>query len=64
MIEIDGMKVYTLTEASKIMGMNKVTIRKYIHAGKLKAKMIGRKWWIPEKSIKDFFSIDEGDQHA
>ena len=34
-------KVYTLTEASQILGVNRITIRRWIQAGKLEAETIG-----------------------
>lgn len=34
-------KVYTLTEAAELLGVNRITIRRWIATGKLQAESIG-----------------------
>ncbi len=41
-VQVAGLKVYNLDELSKILEVNKVTLRGYIEQGRLKAVKIGR----------------------
>lgn len=52
MIQIDGRKIYTVDESTKILNVSYQTVRTYIKTGLLKAQKIGRRWYIPEDSIK------------
>jgi excisionase family DNA binding protein len=44
-------QVYTLTEAAEVLGVNRVTIRRWIAAGKLEAETIGGVVLISRKVI-------------
>ncbi len=59
MIEVDGVKVYSLEEAAKIMGLHKITVRKYLQTGALKGKKAGGQWRITEQSIRAFLTGDK-----
>ena len=41
-VQVAGLKLYNLDELSKILEVNKVTLRGYIEQGRLKAVKIGR----------------------
>lgn len=58
MIEIDGMKVYTLVEVAKLIGVHKATVRAYIKKGKLKAKKVGGKWMITTDALKELYKSE------
>jgi excisionase family DNA binding protein len=53
---LGDVKLFTVEELSKILQVQEKTIRDYIKTGKLKAKKLARRWWIPEDSIKEYFS--------
>jgi excisionase family DNA binding protein len=52
--EIEGLKFYTVIEASKALNITTQTTRKYIKQGRLKAVRVGRPLYITEKSLKEF----------
>ncbi len=47
-------KVYSLKEASKILGVTERTLYNYIKAGRIKVQKIGGKWIITEENLKKF----------
>ncbi len=53
-VKIVGLKLYNLDELSKVLKVNKVTLRGYIEQGRLKAVKIGRSYRITEEDLKEF----------
>jgi len=47
-------KVYSLKEASKILGVTERTLYNYIKADRIKVQKIGGKWIITEENLKKF----------
>lgn len=47
-------KVYSLKEASNILGVTERTLYNYIKAGRMKVQKIGGKWIITEENLKKF----------
>lgn len=56
MREIEGIKLFTVTEAADTLGITPQTVRAYIKQGKLKGQRIGRPILITENSIKQFLN--------
>ena len=44
----------TLTEAATILGVTPATLRQQIAKGKLKARKIGRDWWVTPKEVERY----------
>lgn len=51
--EIELLKVEDIAKTLKV---NKITIRRYIQAGKLKAQKIGRNYYISKESFREFIN--------
>lgn len=45
-------KVYSLKEVSKILGVTERTLYNYVKAGKIKVQKIGGKWIMTEENLK------------
>jgi excisionase family DNA binding protein len=45
-------KVYSLKEVSKILGVTERTLYNYVKAGKIKVRKIGGKWIMTEENLK------------
>lgn len=54
MREIEGIKLFTVTEAADTLGITPQTVRAYIKQGKLKGQRIGRPILITENNLKEF----------
>ncbi len=54
MIEIDGVKAYTVKETGDILHLTIGTVRKYIHEKKLNGRKIGTRYHVTAESIKNF----------
>lgn len=64
MREIEGVKLFTVTETADLMGITPQTVRAYIKQGKLKGQRIGRPILITENSIKQFLNGGEEPQQS
>ncbi len=53
-IRVAGLKLYNLDELSKILEVNKVTLRGYIEQGRLKAVKVGRSYRVTEEDLREF----------
>lgn len=49
------MKIYTVVQATVILGISEGTVKKYIYSGDLHAKQIGMKLMIEEDDLTDFW---------
>ncbi len=58
--KIGGIKIFTLKEINKQLGVTTITLRQYIKHGKLR----GQKWYVSEESLRDFFEGNEGNNVA
>ena len=55
MIALGKVNLFDLDELSKQFTVTKHTLRKYINAGKLKGQKVGKRWYVSEESLKEFF---------
>lgn len=47
-------KTYDVQEAAQILDVIPITIRKYIHEGKIQAVKTGKRYEITEKALEDY----------
>jgi len=47
-------KTYKVSEVARMLNVSAVAVRKWIRAGKLNAKRVGKLWMIPESELKRF----------
>jgi len=52
MIELNGLKAYTIAETADILNISAHTVRTYLKDDKLQGQRVGRTIIIPENSIK------------
>lgn len=53
MIKFENMPtLYTLEEAAELIKFSVHGVRKYVKEGKLDGRMIGKKWYVTEDSLK------------
>jgi excisionase family DNA binding protein len=57
MIKIGDVVAYDLNELSKILHLSERTIRKYINEGRLLASKVGRKYYITEETLEEYFAL-------
>ena len=55
-ITVGSLTLYTSEEIADVFRVTPVTLREYIKTGKIKGQKIGGKWYIPEESLKSFFT--------
>jgi excisionase family DNA binding protein len=58
-IEINEMKLYSVKALCDILKIHPLTIRTHIKKGKLKARQIGRRYYVTDNNLKEWLS-----QHA
>ncbi len=47
-------RLYRVSEVARMLNVSSVVVRKWIKAGKLRARRIGKLWMIPESELKHF----------
>ena len=62
MIKLEHTVAYNAKEAGDKLGMSAYTIRKYIRNGLIKAKKIGRAYYITDKALEEYISADTKDE--
>jgi len=55
-IELGNIKIFSISDLSKVLYINISTLRKYIKEGKLKGQKLGNKYYITEDNLKHFFN--------
>lgn len=58
MLQVGAEKAYNVQECAQILNVSAVTIRSYIHQGKLKAQKVGRAYYITEKTLEEYIKGD------
>ena len=54
MIKVGRLKSYNVQEASIILDLRPISVRKYIRNGSLAAVKVGTRYQITEKALQDF----------
>jgi len=52
-------RYYTVSDLIKKLPLTKLSVRKYIKAGKIKAIKIGTSFYVSEENLKSFLSDDQ-----
>lgn len=60
MIKFENIKLYDVQETAEVLRITPQTVRQFIRHGDLKAKKIGRPYYIEESTIKEYIERKEG----
>ena len=63
-IQIGDMTLYTVADLAEMLEVSESTITKYIREGMFKARKMGRKWYVPDYSIQEYFRTLVGGEEA
>jgi len=55
---IEGVKVYSLPEVSKLLDITYPTVRKYVNEGRLRSQRVGRGYLVTDESIRNFLNAE------
>ncbi|MEI6126517.1 MAG: helix-turn-helix domain-containing protein [Pseudomonadota bacterium] len=55
MIELGHLTLFSIEDVSQKLGVSKSSLSPFIKTGELKARRIGKSYFITEKSLEDFF---------
>lgn len=58
-IQVGGLTLFTVEELAELLDVQERTIREYLRDGKLRGRKIARRWYVPEESLREYFSLDE-----
>lgn len=56
MTDLENIKLYTLPQVAKILGVTDRTAWNYVKAQKIKAVKIGGKWKVSEDNLREFIN--------
>jgi excisionase family DNA binding protein len=61
--EFEGLTVYTAEEVAEALDVALNTVRGYLKEGKITGRKLGKKWFIPAESLREYFlSGDSSDE--
>lgn len=55
MIQIGDLKLYDVDDLVRMLSMNIQTVRKLLGEGRIPAKKFGRRWYVSEAHLVEFF---------
>ena len=55
-IQVGHMTLYTVPDLCEMLSVSPSTIRKYIREDRLSGKKVGRKWYVPDRSVRAYFA--------
>lgn len=58
--QIGDIKLYSVDDLHKALGVNERTLRDWFNKGRLRGQKIGTEWHITEENLKKFLSGEEG----
>jgi len=58
-VEIEGIKFYTILDVAEVLRVTPQTVRKYIKEGKLRGQKIGRPTYVTFKSLQEYLNAPE-----
>ncbi len=53
--QLGNIKLFDVQNLAKKSGMNPVSVRTLFREGKLKGRKVGRRWYISEEALRDYF---------
>jgi hypothetical protein len=53
--QIGDMTIYRLEELEKLFDVKEYTLRQYVRERKLKARKVGKGWYVSSKALEEFF---------
>ncbi len=56
-VNLKELKLYSLTDIEKILGVTHRTVLQYVRDKKLKALKVGGQWRVTEKDLKEFIGV-------
>ena len=59
MIEVNDFKAFDANEVAEMLDLKYRTVTRYIQAGKIRARKIGKKYFVTEKDVKAFILAQE-----
>ena len=59
MIEVDDFKAFDAHEVATMLCLKYRTVTRYIQAGKIRARKIGKKYFVTEEDVKAFILAQE-----
>ncbi len=54
-IKIGNMELYTVEELAGLFQIQEATVRKLLNNGRLKGRKLAKRWYVTDKSLKDYF---------
>jgi len=57
--QIGNLSLYDLEELSVLLNITVFSLREYIKKGKLKAQKMGKRYFITQESLNEYFSNNE-----
>lgn len=58
-IQIGDIVAYDVHELSELLQLQERTVREYIASGKLRGRKLGKRWYVSQEALREFFNGQE-----
>lgn len=55
-IKFGELVLFDVQELAKKFNLSPVTVRAYLHSGKIKGRKIGKHWYCTEEALREYFN--------
>lgn len=54
-VKMGDLTLFDVREISEQFSINPVTVRRYLRMGKFKGRKVGRRWFVTEEALREYF---------
>jgi len=59
-VQLGNLTLFSVDELSKKFSLNPITVRRLFRAGKLQGRKIGKRWYLTEEALREYFDKPAG----
>jgi hypothetical protein len=59
-VQLGSLTLFSVDELSKKFSLNPITVRRLFRAGKLQGRKIGKRWYLTEEALREYFDKPTG----
>ena len=59
-VQLGSLTLFSVDELSKKFSLNPITVRRLFRAGKLQGRKIGKRWYLTEEALREYFDKPAG----
>lgn len=62
--KIGDLELYDVQELAGILGLQVLTVRRMLKAGKIRGRKLAKRWYVTSESLREYFQLSEAEAQA